>query len=84
MIKFHFLSFHFQLEILDACVEYIERLQEQLCQRFNRPQALGLDPEQQALGLDPEQQQPINYFIRQQTTRQHRHFLTIRQNLRLR
>lgn len=82
-----------ELEIIDACVAYIERLQHQLYLRLNST------TQQQQL----QQQQQIHQHqvdlagrtvarrssgrgetFRQQTTRLHRNFLTTRQNLRLR
>ena len=85
----------FQLEIIDACVAYIERLQHQLYLRLN-------STTQQQQQLQHQQQQIHQHQVdlagrtvarrssgrsetfRQHTTRLHRNFLTSRQNLRLR
>jgi len=69
----------FQLEIIDACVEYIEHLQHQLFLRCNPS-----DQQQHVGALEESSQNEINFFVRQQTSRHQRNFANIRQNLRLR
>jgi hypothetical protein len=73
----------FQLEIIDACVEYIEHLQHQLFLRCN-PSDQQQQQQQHVGALEESSQNEINFFVRQQTSRHQRNFANIRQNLRLR
>ena len=77
----------FQLEIIDACVEYIEHLQHQLflrCNPSDQQQQQQQQQQQHVGALEESSQNEINFFVRQQTSRHQRNFANIRQNLRLR
>ena len=78
----------FQLEIIDACVEYIEQLQHQLYLRYNPPPHQHQQLQQPLLQLEAHARGPgwaedANSFARL-TTRQQRHLVKFRQNFRLR
>ena len=83
--------FHFQLEIIDACVDYIELLQHQLYLRYNPSQQQQQQPPPPP---PPQQQQHLRHLVRgtdgldslgQHVTVQYRRQLVnLRQNFRLR